>query len=168
MRIYWYNTFYHPLLMIYTSLYTVTCPETEEPAECPPEEEEEDPLCQGEGAMGSDAGCPPNMMCCNVGCNFLDCVGKWKKLTGKEFFSFQDHFSNAEVLINPSFLWEHFCLLFSPLSRFMFQFTTYKQGLRSLPTGLFMNSMSKCGNSQCKFCGISMVLGVWGDLYMVN
>ena len=64
------------LLMIYTSLYTVTCPVIEEPAECPPEEEEEAPLCQGEGAMGSDAGCPQNLMCCNVGCNFLDCVSK--------------------------------------------------------------------------------------------
>ena len=64
------------LLMIYTSLYTVTCPVIEEPAECPPEEEEEDPLCQGEGAMGSDAGCPEKLMCCNVGCNFLDCVSK--------------------------------------------------------------------------------------------
>lgn len=109
MRIYWDNTFYHPLLMMYTSLYTVTCPETEEPAECPPEGEEEDALCQGEGAIGSDAGCPPDLMCCNSGCNVLDCMGKWKKLTGKEFFSFQDHFSNAEILINPPFLREHFC-----------------------------------------------------------
>ena len=62
--------------MIYTSLYTVICREYEEPAECPPEGEEEDSFCQGEGVMGSDAGCPTGLMCCNTGCNVLDCKGK--------------------------------------------------------------------------------------------
>lgn len=56
------------------------CPPFEEPAECPTDEEEHS-LCSPEGSIGSDSGCPPSLMCCNTGCQFLDCVVPEMSLT---------------------------------------------------------------------------------------
>ncbi|XP_022799215.1 uncharacterized protein LOC111337214 [Stylophora pistillata] len=49
------------------------CPTFEEPGECP-RDDHESSLCQPEGKTGSASGCPPGLICCNTGCQFLDCV----------------------------------------------------------------------------------------------